>query len=296
MRTHTRRSGVARLWAALAALVVVPATLAVATTGAGAAGSNSLTVKAGEYTYQLKGSPKAGLTQITFQNAGVEDHMLALFKLKKGTTAAALKKAVTASDNSGFEKIAAPGGDPTVNGSPSLLSPKQSTTTLTQLPAGTYGMVCFITAPDGKSHAEHGMFKVFTVSGKSNLKPPTDGVSEVSITDSAITAPTAGIPAHGWIKVTNDSAVARDFTIAEYTSADATFDQANQYFNEYFSTGKAPAGTAPASLAGGLGGIAPGTTGYFEADLSNGRYAVVSSNQELDDNDPAPLHLDFTVG
>ena len=56
MLTHSRRSRVARFWAALAALVVVPATLAVSTSSAGAAGSNTLTVKAGEYTYQLKGS------------------------------------------------------------------------------------------------------------------------------------------------------------------------------------------------------------------------------------------------
>jgi hypothetical protein len=295
VRTDTRRSRVARLWAALAALVVVPATLAVSISGAGAAGSNTLTVKAGEYTYQLKGSPKAGWTQIDFSNAGVEDHMLAMFKLKKGTTAAALKTAVTSSDQAAFEKIAAPGGDPTVSGGPTLLSAKQSTTTYTQLAAGTYGIACFVPAPDGKSHAEHGMFKVFTIAGKSSAKPPTDGVTAVSISDSAITTPPAGIPAHGWVKVTNDSSVARDLTLAEYTSPDATFDQANTYFNELFS-GTPPAGDAPASLNGGLGGIAPGATGYFQADLSNGRYVVVSSNQELDDNDPAPLHTDFTVG
>ena len=94
MRTHTRRSRVARLWAALAALVVVPATLAVSTSGAGAAGSNTLTVKAGEFTYVLKGSPKAGWTQIDFDNAGVEDHMMAVFRLKKGMTSAQFKKAL----------------------------------------------------------------------------------------------------------------------------------------------------------------------------------------------------------
>ena len=221
MRTHTRRSRAARLWAALAALVVVPATLAVSTGGAGAAGSNTLTVKAGEYTYVLKGSPKAGWTQINFQNAGVEDHMLAIFKLKKGTTPAQLKQAVTSADQSALGKIAAPGGDPSVPGGPNLLSSKQSTTTMTQLTAGTYGIACFISAPDGKTHAQHGMFKVFTVSGKSNLKPPTDGVTDVSISDSAISVPTSGIPAHGWIKVTNGASVARDLTLAQYASADA---------------------------------------------------------------------------
>ena len=82
MRTHSRRSRVARLWAALAALVVVSATLAVSTSGAVAAGSNTLTVKAGEYTYVLKGSPKAGWTQINFDNAGVDAEFFAGSRIK----------------------------------------------------------------------------------------------------------------------------------------------------------------------------------------------------------------------
>ena len=76
---------------------------------------------------------------------------------------------------------------------------------MTELTAGTYGLVCFIPAPDGAPHAAHGMFKVFTVSGKSNLKPPTDGVAEVSISDTAITAAVAGDAAQELtLKVTNE--------------------------------------------------------------------------------------------
>jgi hypothetical protein len=294
--THTRRPRVARLWAALAALVVVPATLAVSTSSAGAAGSNTLTVKAGEYTYVLKGSPKAGWTQINFENAGVEDHMLAMFKLKPGTTNAQLKKAVLSSDQNALEKIAAPGGDPTVFGTPAPLSSKASTTTMTKLAAGTYGMACFFPAPDGSPHAAHGMYKVFKVSGKSSATPPTDGVSEVTITDAGITAPSTGVPAHGWVKVTNSATTGRDLTTVKYTSDSATFDQANAYYNEYFSSGKVPAGDAPATLQGGVGGLAPGGVGYFQADLdTSGRYAFVSSNNDAD-NDTNPLHLDFSAG
>jgi hypothetical protein len=295
VRTNTRRSRVARIWAALAALVVVPATLAISTSSAGAAGSNTLTVKAGEYTYVLKGSPKAGWTEITFQNAGVEDHMMAVFKLKPGTTNAQLKTAVLSNDQNALQKIAAP-GDPTVYGTPSLLSPKASTTTMTKLTAGTYGMVCFVpAASDGKPHAAHGMYKVFKVSGKSSATPPTDGVTQVSIDDSGITVPSSGLPAHGWVKVTNNTSVGRDATIAKYTSADATFDQANAYFNDFFSSGKAPEGTPPATLDGGIGGIQKGGSGYVELDLDKGRYVLVASNQDID-NDPTPLHLDFTIG
>ena len=72
----------------MAALLVATATIGVMAPTATATGSNTLTVKAGEYVYQLKGSPKAGWTQINFQNVGVENHMLVMFKLKKGVTVA----------------------------------------------------------------------------------------------------------------------------------------------------------------------------------------------------------------
>jgi hypothetical protein len=266
------------------------------TSAAGAAGSNKLSVKAGEYTYILKGKPKAGWTEISFSNSGVEDHMMSIIKLKPGTTNAQLKKAVLSDDDSAFEQIAAPGGDPTVYGGPGLVGPKQSATTMTKLAAGTYGLMCFVPAPDGSPHVAHGMYKVFKVSGKSSATPPTDGVTELTIDDSGITAPSSTLPAHGWIKATNNTSVNRDLTLAKYASDSVTFDQANTYFNNLFSTGKAE-GEAPATLDGGLLGLTKsGGTGYFEVDLDNGRYVLVSSNQDIDGNDPAPLHLDFTIG
>ena len=296
MRNATRRSRVVRFWAALAAFVVVPATLAVSTASAGAAASNTLTVKAGEYTYILKGSPKAGWTQINFQNAGVEDHMLAVFKLKKGTTAAQLKKAVTSDDQSAFEKIAAPGGDPSVSSTPALVGPGQKTTTFTQLPAGTYGIACFIPAPDGKTHAQHGMFKIFTVSGKSSLKPPTDGVADVTMNDTSITVPPGNAPKNLTVKVTNDGTAVHSFQLLKLAEG-KTIDDAKAYFDAFFNTGTAPAGEPPAVLAGGVNSVPPnGGVGYVSWSLPAGNYAYVSTDGEAPNDDYAKgLHGTFTI-
>ena len=68
---------------AFAALLALPALFAAAPPAA-AASSNTLTVKAGEYTYKLSGSPKAGWVTINFVNAGVEYHVMAVAMLKKG--------------------------------------------------------------------------------------------------------------------------------------------------------------------------------------------------------------------
>src|SRR4051794_25858949 len=76
MRTKHR---VASLTAALAMCLVTVGVSAAVAPSAGAAGSNSLTVKAGEYTYKFSGSAKAGWTQITFDNSGIEVHMMAVF-------------------------------------------------------------------------------------------------------------------------------------------------------------------------------------------------------------------------
>ena len=66
---HASRRGV-RFWAGLMALLIVPATIGAAVSSAGAAGSNSLTVKAGEYVYKLSGSPKAGWTADQLRQRG----------------------------------------------------------------------------------------------------------------------------------------------------------------------------------------------------------------------------------
>jgi hypothetical protein len=284
VRTHTRRSRVARLWAALAALVVVPATLAVSTSGAGAAGSNSLTVKAGEYTYQLKGSPKAGWTEITFDNAGVEDHMMAVVELKKGVTAAQLKKAIMSDDDAAFGKIAA--SDEPVSGIPGLVGPGQKTTTYTELPAGHYGIMCFVPAPDGAPHVAHGMFKIFDVAkGKSSLKPPTDGVADVTLTDTGITAPEGAAPKNVTVKVTNEGSTPHSLQLVKLESG-KTIDDAQTYYDALFETGKAE-GTPPGVLVGGVGSISPGGMAYVTWSLPAGHYGYVSTDGEAPDTDYA---------
>jgi len=292
VRNNTRRSLVARLSAALAALVVVPATLAVSTSPAGAATSNKLTVTAGEYVYKVSGAPKPGNVEIEFKNPGVEYHMMGIAQVKPKTTLKQVKTALLSDDESAGDEFLV---NDKIAGTPNFLAPDQSTTTIANLPAGRYALFCFIPAPDGKPHVAHGMVKVFDVKGsKSSFKPPTDGVAEVSITDAGITLPSGGLPAKTWVKVTNDTSVVRDLTLAEYLTADATFETADAYFNAFFESG-APEGDPPASINGGIMAVAPNSSAYFEASLTDGgRYTLVSSNGELED-DPNELHTDFTA-
>jgi len=277
----------------LLACVAVPAAVVSSSAPAEAAGSNTLTVNAGEYTYSLKGSPKAGNVQIDFVNGGVEYHMMAVVKLKKGVTNAQLKKAALSEDDNAFAKIA--DGDGEVLPIPSILAPNQHMSMITKLAAGHYGLLCFIPAPeDGAPHAAHGMIKVFDVSGsKSSLTPPTDGVVDVTLTDTATTLPSAGVPSTGWAKIVNNGSTARDLNLAALNGT-TTLQQADDYFTTLFETFAVPAGTAPAALVGGVHGIPKGGTTYLALDGLKGRVVFASSNAELDD-DPNEILTEVTV-
>jgi len=290
-----RRVRGVRFWAGLTALLVVPATIGAAVSSAGATGSNKLTVTAGEYTYKFSGAPKPGNMEVAFKNAGVEYHMMGLVHLKPNVTVKQLKTALLSNDPAAGKDLTV--GEGNVANTPNFLAPDQSTTTIANLPAGHYGVFCFVPAPDGKSHVEHGMVKTFDIKGsKSSYKPPTSGVADVTITDAGITLPSSGVPANTWIKIANNTAVPRDLTLAQYLTPGATYESGTAYFDEFFSSGKLPAGDPPVSVNGGVTAIAPNSSAYLEVAMRNGgKYAFTSSNTAVDD-DPNELHVDFTAG
>jgi len=256
----------------------------------GAATGNTLTVTAGEYVYQLKGKPAPGWVTITFDNKGTEMHMMALAAFKPGTSVADLKEAVSAEDDTKFNSIVdtSIGVDGQVPGVPTLLSSKQKTTATVQLPAGHYGMLCFVPAPDGAPHALHGMIKMFDVKGsKSSAKPPTAQVT-ADISDSGITFPVDNPGRNLSVKVTNSGTAPHSFALIKVNDGQ-TLDAVRDYINAFFG-GQAPAGDPPGAIVGGIAAIAPGGTGYIQQTLAPGHYGYAST--EGDD----PATDDYTKG
>jgi hypothetical protein len=265
------------------------------TSSAGASGSNVLTVKSDEYTYQLEGRPKGGWVQINFENAGVEDHMMVVVSLKKGTTQKQFTTAMAAGDEA-FLAIAGKTGDPQMPGTPALVGAGQKTTTFTKLPAGTYGLACFVRAPDGKTHAEHGMMKVFNVTGSSDLKPPSDGAAAVTLNDSSITVPPGDAPKNLTVKVTNDGTTPHDFQLIRIADG-KTLDEAAAYLVARYNTGIAPEGVAAGILVGGVSAVAPsGGVAYVRWSLPAGNYGYASTTgQPPNDDYTKGLRGTFTV-
>ncbi|HEY7105482.1 MAG TPA: hypothetical protein VH986_03690 [Acidimicrobiia bacterium] len=282
-------ASIASLAAAATALVVVGAS------PAAAASSNNFNVKASEYVFKTSGKPVAGNVQITFSNVGTELHMFALGEINPGVTAKQVEAAATSPDQqTAFAAISPPDAPQTIDGTPGVISPGEKSVNIANLAAGHYAIMCFVPAPDGTPHIMHGMVKTFDVAkGKSSLKLPKDGVTNVTITDAAITLPSSGLPKNGWVKVTNNSAADRDFTLARLDPG-VTVDQAEQEFGNFFNTGQFPDNKPPASLAAGTGSVSAGKTAYVQVSLKAGDWAAVSSDQNSQDN-TGELQATFTV-
>lgn len=118
-------------------------------------GANVVEITGVEYAFEgVPAEVPAGLTALGFTNGGEEAHEMGVFKFAEG---------VTAEEALAFE------GDPEEEGLVSEVGfvfgelDGDTAYVNSELDPGSYGMACFIPGPEGKSHAELGMFAEFTV-------------------------------------------------------------------------------------------------------------------------------------
>lgn len=109
-----------------------------------------------DYSFSLTGQPRVGSRTISVANQGKEVHEVALIRLAPGATMETVAAWIE-----GGEK-GPPPGEPFagITG----IAPGQSQNFTAELSPGTYGLICFVPAPDGKPHFMHGMTMTFTVS------------------------------------------------------------------------------------------------------------------------------------
>jgi len=118
--------------------------------------AGDLTVTLLDYSFTFSQPPAAGTTTFTVSNAGKEVHEVVLVQLAPGATAAQVGAWFD-----GGEQGPPPG---TPVGGVSGLNPGQVENFTATLAPGSYGLLCFAPAPDGKPHYVHGMAVDFTVS------------------------------------------------------------------------------------------------------------------------------------
>ena len=120
-----------------------------------------------DFSFALDTPLRAGRHTIRVENAGVEPHDLALMKLAPGKTV----KDVQTWLNPERARRADQTGDPapslaslgTLAGGIAAIAPEMESFFESDITPGEYVLFCMATAPDGRSHIEHGMIRQISV-------------------------------------------------------------------------------------------------------------------------------------
>jgi uncharacterized cupredoxin-like copper-binding protein len=139
-----------------------------AAAGGAAAPESDMVIRLMDYSFALDLPLRAGRHSIRVENAGVEPHDLVLMKLAPGRTVEDVKAVMNPEQARRPDSGA---GDPPMSfedlgtgaGGIAAIAPGMESYFEADFTPGEYALVCMATAPDGRSHMEHGMIRQVTV-------------------------------------------------------------------------------------------------------------------------------------
>jgi uncharacterized cupredoxin-like copper-binding protein len=254
----------------------------------GSASAGTLALTATEYAFAGPTSVPAGVTTISLQNAGKEEHQAQLVQINAGKTFADLQTALQAPDP------AAALGILTLAGGPNGVQPGQTGTASADLKPGNYAFLCFISGPDGLPHVAKGMVAQLEVTGTSagGSLPTTDATitakdfgfdvpASVAAGTTTFTLKNDGPQPHEAALIKLNSGFTVDQVLKMLTSAPPQGGQssgapASGLPSVAPSSAGQESGAPPWTDVGGIGGISPGTSATFTANLEAGStYAFI---------------------
>jgi hypothetical protein len=211
-------------------------------------------VEAREYAYVMPDRIVGGVVSMEFVNAGKELHEFALGRLAPGLTVEEVRRELIDGDDVPDERLEDIGG---VN----FLTSGKRVTVTRKLREGTYVLLCFIPAPDGRPHIEHGMIRSFTIKGDSGKDLPKPDVV-ISARAARFDVPVlhAG---RQTIELRNAAHGDRGFVLTALEPGKTPKDA-----DAWFETDGT--GPAPVTFPGGIQSIPPGTSVFEELTLEAG--------------------------
>jgi len=229
------------------------------------AAGGELEIRATEYQFQAPASISGGLTHITLNNAGGEDHQALLFLLNEGVTLQDFSAALQA-DDTGAQALAMGTGA----GGPNVVAPQDGTEVYVDLDAGVYAMICFVSSADGTPHFAQGMLSQLDVTepAEEAEAPETDG--SVLLQDFEFQAPATMPSGEVTLQVANNGPQPHEMTVVKLDEG-ITIDD----IIAAFQSEEEPTGPPPFTSAGGLGVIAAGAEGFAVLNLEAGTYALL---------------------
>jgi hypothetical protein len=220
-----------------------------------------------DFRFEGPTTASAGLTELTLDNAGVEDHQLALFRLNDGVEPGTALGAMSAAGNL---EAGRPYGRWVAG--PNSVARARGVSVVADLTAGRYIVGCLMPAADGQLHAMKGMLAELEVTEAGQPvrhHVADDDLADASMHDFSFELP-ADFDGSGTIEIVNEGSFIHEFAVVRLRG-DATVDDVAAYEKLPFPR-PAP---APSEAVTGTTFVDPGGRARLDLDLAPGRYAVV---------------------
>lgn len=224
----------------------------------------TITIKAMDFAYTQPETVPAGLIDITFVNNGTQPHQAQLARLNDGVTFAQFQAALTQRGPGAALALA------TLYGGPNAILPGSRQEVILNLSAGQYASICFVAGRDNVPHYMKGMLQSFVVTGPSNTgQVPPQANGEVLLKDFRYVLPATLSAGPLTLKVTNEGHQPHELTLVQLAPGKSLQDVLA------FLRTSTPAGLPPFAYAGGITGLAPGSSAWLKLDLQAGNYAAL---------------------
>jgi len=226
---------------------------------AGHAMPNVVTVVANDFAFEAPTQIPAGLTRFVLKGQGKEIHHATIAKLAEGKTVADLRAA--------FKTPGPPPSWVTFIGGPNVPEPGAEANATVELTPGDYALICFVDTPDKVPHFAKGMVHGFTVTpSTANAMAPAADVN-LALVDYAFTFDKPLTAGRHTIKVTNPAAQDHEIQLVQLAPG-KTLADLQQWIQKM-------AGSPPGRAVGGIASMKPGTTNYFDVELTPGEYVAL---------------------
>ena len=234
-------------------------------------------VAATDFKLDLPAKVPAGAVTMHLMNEGKEMHQAMIARLEGGKTMADFAQAMKYNGPlPGWVKFV---------GGPNGIVPGATTTATTVLTPGNYVAICVIPGTDGVSHAAKGMvtaFEVTPATGPEAALPTATDTVVMKDYGFATSRPMAG--GSHTILVQNSGPQEHELVLLKLEPGKTVKD-----FGDWATTGGMK-GPPPALPIGGVGGMQPGGSAVFTADLAAGDYAFICFVPDAKDGKPHVMH------
>jgi uncharacterized cupredoxin-like copper-binding protein len=205
-------------------------------------------------------SVASGLVTTTLHNTGKQPHMAQIAKFKSGKSVTDFKTLLTKNPNAAlglFESFV---------GGPNVVVPGDSQTTIQNLKAGHYLLLCFVPDPMGTPHFAMGMYAPFQVIGEERHASVQASQKVFAVDPMQFVVPE---------KLRSDSVVRfENRATIDTHEFDIGRLHANKTAQDVETWAANPNSPPPFDFAGGAGALSPGGREWFTLDLAPGRYVV----------------------